>query len=106
MGPILFAIFFDDSDQNDDESIHNLNFADDKKKAVVVNDINDAHKLQTSIDKFMGWCDENGLSVNLSKCKILTFTHKKSPIIYSYTINGQPIERVSEIRDLVIIHET
>lgn len=33
----------------------------------------------------------------------MTFTHKKTPIIYDYQMTGQTIERVNEIRDLGVI---
>lgn len=106
LGPSFFLVFFDDSDAPDaniDENIVSFNFADDKKKAFIIKNREDTRKLQHSIDQFAEWCTENGLSMNLSKCKIITFTHKKSPIINDYTINGQVIERVDEIRDLGVI---
>lgn len=59
--------------------------------------------LQRSINKFVDWCSDNGLECNQSKCKIMTFTHKKTPIIYNYQMTGQPIERVEKIIDLGVI---
>lgn len=63
----------------------------------------DAHTLQSEIDKFIQWCKDNYLEVNLSKCKIITYTRKKTPIVFNYTINGTPIERVDIIRDLGVM---
>lgn len=77
-----------------------FNFADDKKIAKVVNNVNDSVELRKSINNFMLWCDANGLSVNESKCKIIFFTHKKNPNVFNYFSNGKQIERVNEIRDL------
>lgn len=85
------------------KNIFSSNFADDKKKASIIRNINDAEHLQKSIDNFIRWCSDNGLSVNLSKCKIISFTMKSSPIIYQYKIGDQVIDRVNEIRDLGVI---
>lgn len=41
--------------------------------------------------------------MNLSKCKIITFSHKQRPIIGDYYIKNQKIERVYEIRDLGVL---
>lgn len=104
LGPLLFLVMFDDSDDTDNEDdVVSLNFADDKKRAKVIKCLDDAHALQRSINKFVAWCDKNSLKLNLSKCKIITFTRKKSPINFNYTINGEIIERVHEIRDLGVI---
>lgn len=48
----------------------------------------------------MNWCEKNGLEVNPSKCKIITFTHRRKQLHFDYYLNGQKIERVNEIRDL------
>lgn len=103
LGPLLFLIFFNDSDNNLPEGVESSNFADDKKLTMIVKNVDDARKLQIAIDAFIAWCDENGLNANFSKCKIISFTHKKSPIIFEYTVKGKKIDRVSEIRDLGVI---
>lgn len=40
------------------------------------------------------------MPVNKSKCATITFTHKRNPIIYNYTMDTQPVKRISEIRCL------
>lgn len=102
LGPLFFLVFFDDSDDNL-SNCSPYNFADDKKIAKKINSIEDAQELQRLIDNFSEWCRKNGLQINLSKCKVITFTHKKQPIIFDYTIDGQKIERVNQIRDLGVI---
>lgn len=102
LGPLFFLVFFDDSDTNLGSSTA-YNFADDKKITRIIRNINDAHELQKSIDNFMKWCSENFLEVNLSKCKIITFSHKQNPIIFDYYLNGKKIDRVYEIRDLGVM---
>lgn len=39
----------------------------------------------------------DGLILNLTKCKVICFTHKKSSIKFDFTRNGHIIKRVSEI---------
>lgn len=85
------------------DDIISLNFADDKKLATIVRNRSDTDKLQRAIDAFIEWCSSNGLAFNNSKCKIMIFTHKRSPIINYYTINGKKTEQVSEIRDLGVM---
>lgn len=54
----------------------------------------------------MEWCKLNDLELNTSKCKIMTFSRKPNPILATYTINGQPIDRVSEMRDLGVLMDS
>lgn len=102
LGPLFFLGFFNDSDSKDPE-IRTFNFADDKKLAVIVKSVQDTLKLQKAIDEFSQWCRDNHLELNTDKCKIMTFSHKKSIIQATYTIDGKPIERVNEIRDLGVM---
>lgn len=104
LGPLLFIIFFDDSNIKI-PGVVNSNFADDKKCALEIRNQSDAAKLQTAIDQFQEWCKANDLSIHYMKCKILSLYTKKNPIVYNYTINGQPIERVNEMRDLGVIFD-
>lgn len=102
LGPMLFLIFFDDSD-TDIIGSSVWNFADDKRIAQVINGPNDAANLQSSIDHFLQWCDKNGLAVNTMKCKIVTFSMKKVTIHSDYYINGEKVPRTETIRDLGVL---
>lgn len=67
--------------------IKDLTFADDKK--IVRNKIsslNDAKSLQASIDKFVERCSNNQFELNLEKCKIMTISRKRCPILANYLI--------------------
>lgn len=105
LGPLLFLIFFDDSD-GDIADLLTLNFADDKKMAQIINKLGDTVALQTAIDKFISWCDENDLEVHTMKCKVITFSLRKISIHTDYYIKGEVIERVERIRDLSVILDT
>jgi hypothetical protein len=45
---------------------------------------------------------ENNLRFNVSKCKVLTITRKKNPIIHDYTLGSQNLTRVDSEKDLGI----
>lgn len=100
VGPMFFLVFFDDSDDPSSKTV-GLNFADDKK--IVhnrISSIDDTHLLQETIDDFFNWCQRNGFELNAGKCKIMTLARKKSPILADYHINGNPIKRVYDNKDL------
>lgn len=63
LGPLLFIAFFNGSDFiHDDSDVFSLNFADEKKLAVIIKDNTDTVKLQQSINRFMTWLEDNGLN--------------------------------------------
>lgn len=102
LGPMLFLIFFDDSDDGIVDSLV-WNFADDKRIAQVIRKPNDTALLQKSIDHFLSWCDKNGLSVNAMKCKIMTYSLKTITLHTDYYIKGELVERTNTIRDLGVM---
>lgn len=104
LGPALFLIFFDDSDDDIIDSFV-FNFADDKKIVQVIRHPNDVHILQSSINKFIGWCDSNGLSVNAMKCKTMTFSQKRITIHSDYFIKDSLVTRTDSMRDLGVIFD-
>lgn len=103
-GPFLFISFFDDSDPLMDEILA-LNFADDKKLGGFITCNDDAEHLQNGIDRFSDWCNDNKLRMNVQKCKVITFSRIKNPIIHTYTINGVPVKRVNETMDLGVMFQ-
>lgn len=102
LGPLLFLIFFNDSDL-DTRDVFALNFADDKKIGIIVKSVENANRLQSAINNFLKWCESNCLDINRTKCKMITFTHKKKPLSFDYRMADWSIERVNQIRDLVVI---
>lgn len=101
-GPLLFIIFFNDSDSKIGDVL-DLNFADDKKIFAIIKTEDDALRLKLAINEFMTWCKDNDLSINRSKSKVITFTLKRNSITYPYSMNEKIITRVHEIRDLGVI---
>lgn len=102
LGPLLFLIFFNDSDVRIDSLT--LSFADDKK---IFQQIKGALMiLQDSINKFVDWCNANGLGINMLKCKIMTYSLQRITLHNDYYINDQIIQRTNEIRDLGVLFDS
>ena len=104
LGPLLFVLYINDLCRS--ISSGKLLFADDLKMFRVINSTLDCIALQTDINTLIRWCVENGMSVNIRKCKIISFYRCLSPIINDYAITGQTLERVQSIRDLGVIMES
>lgn len=81
-------------------------FADDFKMYHAISSIEDTHHFQGQIDKFYAWCCLNGLTLNLKKCKLMTFHRKSSHIVHAYTIGDTVLERVTHMKDLGVVLDT
>lgn len=97
LAPLLFNIYIND--------ISNINsnillFADDAKLFRTIKTPLDSNLLQYDLDNISNWCDNNKLYLNVSKCKIITFTRKRVSILNKYFLNGIELERVNLIKDL------
>jgi hypothetical protein len=62
--------------------------------------IEDCYAVQRDLDRLCAWCDVNKLYLNVTKCKVITFSRAKVQVTFDYSLNGQNLERVSVIRDL------
>ena len=84
LGPVLFMIFINDV-SNYSMYMLFLIFADDIKMFYkVVTDI-DFFNIQSDFNRFAEWCDSNGLSQIIGKCKVLTFSRKMRSSFYVYS---------------------
>lgn len=63
----------------------------------------DCVALQQDIDAIQEWCNLNGMKVNPSKCKSISFTRSPAPIRYDYTFDRHEMDRVCSIRDLGLL---
>lgn len=99
LGPLLFLIFINDlcfflKD------VSFLLYADDLKLYKAVKNPTDFLSLQASANSVNEWCTLNGMSLNVRKCNVISFSRK--PVIqkYDYSINDSLLERVSLVKDL------
>ncbi|XP_062714028.1 uncharacterized protein LOC134290835 [Aedes albopictus] len=102
LGPLLFVIFFNDAASTLGFKCK-LVYADDLKIYMVVRSIEDCLRLQTLLNMFAQWCEENKLVISVPKCQVMTFYRSKDPIMFDYHINGSILKRVDEVTDLGII---
>ena len=65
----------------------------------------DALLLQEDLERILSWSSLWKLSLNSSKCKVLTLTLKKQPISHNYKLAQSQLERVANHKDLsIFIH--
>jgi hypothetical protein len=79
-----------------------LLLADDLKLFKQIRFYDDAVLIQANVNSFQEWCIDNGISLNIAKCKITFFSLKNNNFCYDYTINNFTITRVNEVIDLGI----
>jgi len=101
LGPLFFNMFVDDIPSIYDYS-QCLLFADDLKLFRMVRGPDDAQLLQEDLDKLSTWSSSWKLTLNPSKCKVLTLTLKKQPVLHTYELAQTQLERVTNHKDLGI----
>lgn len=87
LSPLLFLLFVN-SACSSLKHCQLLCFADDMKLFLKISAITDCFYLQDDLDNFVAWSESLGLSLNINKCRFMTFTRRRTPISFSYTING------------------
>ncbi|XP_026744752.1 uncharacterized protein LOC113506092 [Trichoplusia ni] len=105
LGPLLFVAYINDIDSCLLSS-KLLCFADDMKIYAAISSIEDMPKLQADLERLEEYCRRSRLDLNPAKCSVVTYSRKRSVIQTSYTLGGQPLPRVSSIRDLGVHHDS
>ena len=106
IGPTLFLLFINDLATHLGDDVFISLFADDVKLVKAIdpqNTLNDTAALQSAINKLKEWCDTNELHLNLSKCEILTLSHKHNDILTDYNYGNHVFERVVHHKDLGVL---
>lgn len=75
-------------------------YADDLKIFRTVSSPLDCCALQQDVGRLMRWCELNGMEANVKKCKVISFTRKRAPLINNYMMGENVLERVSFMKDL------
>ena len=101
LGPIAFLIFINDIDDITPNISLIKKFADDTKAANVIKSLNDAIELQKAIDDLHDWSIMWGMEFNIDKCHVMHIG--KNNIKYDYEMNGKPLKKVSEEKDIGVI---
>lgn len=104
LGPLLFDLFID-SISNCLKYSKIRKYADDIKLASQIESIADCYNLQSDLTAFSEWCQNHKLSVNISKCQVMTFSLKTKPIIFDYSIKGTLLSRPDAVCDLGVVFD-
>lgn len=104
LGPLIFLLFFNDVHRQ--IKVPRLSYADDLKIFLEIHSIEDCDLLQQQLSSFADWCTINRMIVNPTKCSVITFSRKRSPIHFSYQLMGAEIERVDHVKDLGVVLDT
>lgn len=103
LGPLLFSIFI-----NDLLLVLNcpvLAYADDIKIYSEISSLSDALHLQTNLNKIAVWCQDNKLTLNVTKCAMISYTRKNFPLVTTYSVDNYVIERKYTVVDLGVIFD-
>ncbi|XP_053687174.1 uncharacterized protein LOC128736711 [Sabethes cyaneus] len=77
-----------------------LMYAEDMKIYRTISSLIDCAALQQDFDTVASWCVLNGMEMNGTKCKIISFTKAQTHLNYNYEVNGLSLDRVTSINDL------
>ena len=92
LGPVMFLIDINDIGENITSTLRL--FADDSLLYRAVEIPQDCQSLQEDLDKLTQWSCKWQMKFNIPKCKSLSITRKKNPILHQYSMNSQQIETV------------
>ena len=77
-------------------------YADDTKLFKSISSNEDCVQLQEALTGAENWSGDSNISFNPSKCKVLSITRRKNPIVVKYYLFSSEIKRVDNESDLGI----
>lgn len=98
LGPCLFNLFINDIGEGIETEY--LLFADDIKLFDTITQQCDGAPLQRSLNNIEAWCADNCMSLNLTKCNIMSFTRCNNVAIVDYRLGGVSLARCQLVKDL------
>ena len=103
VGPLLFVIFINDLPDSIQEQTSSALYADDTKLYRPISSQSDCENLQRDISNLNTWSHNSNMKFNASKCKVLTVTRKKSPVLTDCHLDNAILQRVQQENDLGVI---
>ncbi|CAB4027200.1 Hypothetical predicted protein [Paramuricea clavata] len=103
VGPLLFVIFINDLPDSIQEQTSSALYADDTKLYRSISSQSDCENLQCDISNLNTWSHNSNMKFNASKCKVLTVTRKKSPVLTHYHLDNAILQCVQQENDLGVI---
>jgi hypothetical protein len=101
LSPLLFVLFINSIGKWLTKA-KILLFADDIKVFTRVFSPADCLVLQSELNIFGEWVKHLGLTLNVDKCSVMSFTRSRSPLLYDYLLNDTLLQRTTFIKDLGI----
>lgn len=98
LGPLLFLVYINDIVSN--LSCKVRLYADD---CVVYRSIKsplDMDYLQSDLDHIQTWCAKWKMTLNIAKCKHVSFTRSRSPVLSKYTLGSTHLDTVLDYKYL------
>lgn len=105
LGPLLFNIYINDISECFKFSKF-LMYADDLKIFHTVSHLNDCKHIQDDLDRFLEYCGNNSLYLNLNKCHQMTFSRNSNLITHNYTMQDHNLHTCLEVKDLGVIFDS
>lgn len=104
LGPLLFLLYINDLAEA--LQCEKLLFADDLKLFAKIDTYEDCQMLQSQIGLVENWCVINCLEMNVSKCKVMSFTRRLTPIHCDYVFDKVLLPRPESVKDLGICFDS
>lgn len=101
LAPLLFLIYINDLPLH--ISSHIRLYADDCVIYRPVTNTSDQLALQQDLLHIQRWCDVWLMTLNPSKCKVISFTRRHNPLTFPYSISNIPINLVPSFKYLGVI---
>ena len=99
-GSILFLVYINNLPSVVDNDTTISLFADDSKCHRTISSVADCNGLQDDLDTMVEWSKAWRLRFNADKCEVLSVTRKRSPQVYSYSLDGRELKQVDSQKDL------
>ena len=103
LGPLFFVIFISDLPEVVSQERSVALYEDNCKVFRVVNCPNNLMIFQDDLDNVCTWSQQNRMTFNVKKCKLMRITQKKQPFRCSFTLNGSVLEEVYEFHNLGLL---
>ena len=103
LGPVLFNLFT--ADLTNLVQSPSPQYADDTVVYRTINCNNDSVTLQEDLNLISGWCKENCMRLNSSKCKVMHITRSKKQSLTPYFVAGsdEPLQVSQSYKYLEVI---
>lgn len=90
LGPLLFLIYVNDLPSHITNNIRL--FADDCVLYARITCKQDQLNLQADLIRIENWCKNWQMSLNVSKCKLMSFSRRACPLVNNYTLSGSSLQ--------------